>query len=423
MRAGLDDPRHWLLELFHVAVAAADPRHALVQHLPRDTRHRALVIGAGKAAAAMASALEQHWMGELSGLVIVPYGHAVPTARIEVVEAAHPVPDERGAMAVQRILGLVKNLRPAERVICLLSGGGSALLSLPAPGITLAEKQAITRQLLLCGAAIGEINCVRKHLSGIKGGRLARACAPAQLITYAISDVPGDHASVIASGPTVPDPTTSAEALALLRRYRVALSPHIVSWLETAASESLKEDDPAFAGSAFHLIATPRLSLQAAARAARDAGVEVTVLGGDVQGEARDVARAQAAQALTLRASAHPRACLLLSGGETTVTVNGTGRGGRNTEFLLSLAIEVAGASGIYALAADTDGIDGTQHNAGALLTPATWRRARELGLDATAMLADNDSHDFFAALDDLVVTGPTRTNVNDFRAVLVLPE
>jgi len=423
MRASLDDPRQWLQELFRIAVAAADPRQALISHLPRDTHRRAIVIGAGKAAAAMASALERHWVGEVSGLVIVPSGHALPCERIEVVEAAHPIPDERGALAVHRILELVKDLNPTDLVICLLSGGGSALLSLPAPGITLTEKQAINRHLLHCGATIDDINCVRKHLSSIKGGRLARACQPAQLITYTISDVPGDHASVIASGPTVPDPTTSAEALALLRRYRVTLPAHIVAWLEAPTSESLKAGDPAFSRSAFHLIATPHLSLQAAACAARDTGIEILLLGDDLEGEARDVARTQAALALALHGDTHTRPCLILSGGETTVTVHGAGRGGRNTEFLLSLAIEVAGASGIYALAADTDGIDGTQDNAGAVLTPATWQRAHHLGLDATAMLADNDSYNFFAAVEELVVTGPTRTNVNDFRAVLVLPE
>jgi glycerate 2-kinase len=421
MNAGLDDPRQFLLELFQIAVRAADPHLVLAPCLPTDTSRRALVIGAGKAAASMASALEQHWCGELSGLVVTPYGHALPCHGIEVVEAAHPIPDERGVQAVQRILRLVKDLNPADLVICLLSGGGSALLSLPAPGITLAEKQAISRHLLHCGAAIDEINCVRKHLSGIKGGRLARACQPAQLITYAISDVPGDLPAVIASGPTVPDPTTSAEALATLRRHRIPLAPHIATWLEAPASESLKVGDPAFAGSEFHLIATPRLSLQAAASAARGAGVEVVLLGDDLQGEAREVAGAHAALALGALGTAKGP-CLFLSGGETTVTVKGRGRGGRNTEFLLSLAIEMAGAPGIYALAADTDGIDGAQDNAGAVLTPATWQRARDLGLDAAAMLADNDSHGFFATVDDLMLTGPTRSNVNDFRALLVLP-
>lgn len=425
MRAGLDDPRQWLQELFAIAVAAADPRQVLQPRLPRDTRRRAIVIGAGKAAAGMASALEQHWAGELSGLVVTPYGHAVPCQRIEVMEAAHPIPDERGALAVHRILSLVRDLTPDDLVICLLSGGGSALLSLPAPGITLADKQDLNKQLLRCGAPIGEINCVRKHLSAIKGGRLARACRPAQLITYAISDVPGDHPHVIASGPTVPDPSTSAQALAILRRHRIPLAPPIVEWLEAVDSETLKTGDPAFARSEFHLVATPHQSLEAAANAARDAGVEVQVLGDDLEGEAREVAGQHAAIAHDARrriGSSGPP-LLILSGGETSVTVAGSGRGGRNTEFLLGLAVALAGAPGVYALAADSDGLDGAQDNAGAVLGPDSLRRAHELGLDAAALLDDNDSHRFFATLGDLVTTGPTRTNVNDIRAVLVLPE
>jgi len=425
MRASPHDPRRWLQELFQIAVGAADPLRMLPPNLPRDTRRRAIVIGAGKAAAAMASALEQHWLGELCGLVVTPDGHALPCERIEVMEAAHPVPDARGALAVRRMLTLVSGLTPDDLVLCLLSGGGSALLSLPAPGITLADKQAITQELLRCGAAIDEINCVRKHLSAIKGGRLAWACAPARLITYAISDVPGDYPAVIASGPGVPDPTTSAQALAILRRFRVPLAQHVVTWLTSPDSESLKAGDPAFSHSEFHLIATPRGSLQAAASAAMKTGMEVMLLGDDLQGEARDVARAHATMALALRREGGPATspCLILSGGETTVTVKGRGRGGRNTEFLLEFALALQGAPGIHALAADTDGIDGAQDCAGAVLAPDSIQRARERGLDAAALLHDNDSHKFFAALGDLVVTGPTRTNVNDFRAVLVLPE
>jgi len=424
MRAGLDDPRQWLQALFSVAVAAADPRQVLAPRLPPDARGRAIVIGAGKAAAAMASALEQHWDGELSGLVVTPYGHAAPCERIEVVEAAHPIPDGHGTAAAHRILALVGGLQADDRVVCLLSGGGSALLSLPAPGITLADKQAINRQLLRCGAAIDDINCVRRHVSAIKGGRLARACQPARVITYAISDVPGDHAHTIASGPTVPDPTTSAQALAILRRHGIALAPHITAWLESPASETLKAGDAAFARGEFHLVATPGQSLQAAASAARGAGVAVLELGDDVQGEAREVGRAHADAARELRRGRHAQTpCLILSGGETTVTVAGRGRGGRNTEFLLGLALALDGEPGIYALAADTDGLDGAQDSAGAVLGPDSIRRAREQGLDAAALLDDNDSHRFFAALDDLVTTGPTLTNVNDFRAVLVLPQ
>jgi glycerate 2-kinase len=425
VHAGLDDPRHWLQELYRIAVAAADPQSVLARHLPQETHRRALVIGAGKAAAAMASALEQHWAGELSGLVVTPYGHALPCQRIEVVEAAHPLPDAQGVLAVQRMLARVSNLRADDLVICLLSGGGSALLSLPAPGITLADKQFITKALLRCGAAIDEINCVRKHLSAVKGGRLAAACFPAQLVTYAISDVPGDHPSVIASGPTVPDPTTSRDALAILRRHDIAVPAHIVAWLEAPDSETRKAGDPAFTRSEFHLIATPQLSLQAAASAARDAGCEVAVLGDNLEGEARELARSHAAQTLRTLRERNPvtRGNLILSGGETTVTVAGRGRGGRNTEFLLSLALALDGAPDVFALAADTDGIDGAQDCAGALLAPDSVQRARLQGLDATALLDDNDSHRFFAALDDLIITGPTRTNVNDFRAILILPE
>lgn len=424
MRAALDDPQQFLLELFQIAVAAANPHQVLPPCLPLDSDRGAIVIGAGKAAAAMASALEKNWAGALSGLVVTPYGHSEACQHIKVVEAAHPVPDVRGEQAATRILELVSDLSADDLVICLLSGGGSALLSLPAPGITLADKQDINLQLLHCGAAIAEINCVRKHLSRIKGGRLARACHPAQLITFAISDVPGDHPSVIASGPTVADATSSAEALEILRRYDITVGPHILKWLADFGSETLQANDPAFVGNQFHVIATAQKSLEAAARAAREAGIEVLLLGAAIEGEAREVALVQAAMAIARRHSAAAMLpCLILSGGETTVTVTGTGRGGRNTEFLLSLAIALAGAPGIYALAADTDGIDGSQDNAGAVLTPASWQRARDLGLDAVAMLADNDSYGFFAALDDLLVTGPTRTNVNDFRAVLVLPK
>ena len=423
MRVGLDDPRQFLLDLFQTAVAAADPHRVLPPVLPQGTDRCAIVIGAGKAAASMASALEKNWAGELSGLVVTPYGHSEPCQYIEVVEAAHPIPDAQGEQAAARILALVSNRSAADLVVCLLSGGGSALLSLPAPGITLADKQSVIEQLLHCGATIADINCVRKHLSRIKGGRLAQACFPAQLITYAISDVPGDHPDVIASGPTVADATRSTEALEILQRYDIKVRRHVLEWLQDSDSETLKANDSAFVGSQFHLIATAGQALQAAARAAREAGVEVLLLGDNIEGEARELARVQAAMALAQRRDKPGMPpCLILSGGETTVTVTGRGRGGRNTEFLLSLAIALQGTPGIYALAADTDGIDGTQDNAGAVLTPASWARARALGLDAESLLADNDSYFFFAALDELLVTGPTHTNVNDFRALLVLP-
>ena len=383
-----------------------------------------MVVGAGKASAAMARALEENWRGELSGLVATRYGHGEHCDRIEVVEAAHPVPDDAGQQVAGRILGLVDNLGADDLVICLMSGGGSSLLSLPAPGISLADKQGINRQLLRCGAAIDEINCVRKHLSAIKGGRLAAACAPARVITYAISDVPGDDPSVIASGPTVADASTAQDALAVLARYAVEVPDNIRAWLADPAAETLKAQDSLLRNNEFHLIATPHQSLQAAAEVARAAGVEVLLLGDSIEGEARDVAAVHAAIAQYCRRRGEPLAppCLILSGGETTVTVRGTGRGGRNAEFLLALATALGEEHRCFALAADTDGIDGSEDNAGALMTPDSLQRGAAAGLDARAMLDNNDGYGFFAALDDLVVTGPTRTNVNDFRAILVLP-
>lgn len=419
----IENPRQFLQALFQVAVDAANPHQVLAAHLPADTNRRAVVIGAGKAAAAMASALEQNWRGELSGLVVTRYGHAEPCDHIEVVEASHPVPDDEGEKVARRMLDLVSDLDENDLVICLLSGGGSSLLSLPAPGISLADKQDINRQLLKSGAAIDEMNCVRKHLSLIKGGQLARACMPAQLITYAISDVPGDHPTVIASGPTVADDTTSAQALDIIQRHGITIGSNVKHWLQSNDSETLKTGHGAFTNSQFRMIATPALSLQAAATAAEEAGIKVLQLGDRIEGEASEVARAQAAMALGTSKQGELIAppCLILSGGETTVTVKGQGRGGRNAEFLLSLATTLAGAPKIYAIAADTDGIDGSEDNAGALLSPASWQRALDAGLDAEAMLANNDGYGFFSALGDLLITGPTRTNVNDFRAILVL--
>ena len=423
MRARLENPREFLLDLFQVAVSAADPHRTLTNYLPVDTNRRAVVIGAGKAAASMASAVEQCWAGELSGLVVTRYGHSEPCHSIEVIEASHPVPDDEGEKVARRILERVSGLAEDDLVICLISGGGSSLLALPAEGISLAEKQDINRRLLKSGAAIDEMNCVRKHLSRIKGGRLASACQPARLITLAISDVPGDLPTVIASGPTVPDNTSPADALAILQRYNIPLKVPVREHLQSPAAETLKEGDPAFDNSQFHLVATPGQSLEAAAQAARDAGVAVLSLGADIEGEAREVARAQARQALDILRGRGPITppCLLLSGGETTVTLRGSGRGGRNAEFLLALAIELQNVPGIHAIAADTDGIDGSEDNAGALLDSGSWQRALDAGLDPQAMLQNNDGYGFFAALGDLLITGPTRTNVNDFRAILVL--
>ncbi|MFT4518873.1 MAG: glycerate 2-kinase [Halioglobus sp.] len=424
MTAGWEDPSQFLLDLFQVAVSAAHPHHILDQYLPKDKQRSAIVIGAGKAAAAMANALEAHWEGELSGLVVIPYGHCETCLHIEIVEAAHPVPDEQGEIVARRMLDLVANLNEDDLVICLLSGGGSSLLALPAPGISLKDKQSINTQLLRCGAAIDEMNCVRKHLSAIKGGQLARACVPAKLLCYAISDVPNDQPTVIASGPTVADPTTALEALAILQRYEIEIGNNVSAHLHSSAAETLNEKDPVFDNTQFHIIASAHQSLHAAADTARAAEVEVLILGENIEGEAVDVARIHAEFALDVkqRMTAQSPPCLILSGGETTVTMHGEGRGGRNSQFLLGLAIALKGEENIYAIAADTDGIDGSENNAGAVLSPESWKLAAQKNIDPQAMLADNNAYDFFAALDGLIITGPTRTNVNDFRAILVLP-
>ena len=410
-------PRDILRRLFDVAIAAADPARCVPPYLPPDDGGRLIVIGAGKASAAMARAVEEHWSGPLDGLVVTRYGHGVPCDRIEIVEAAHPVPDAAGEAAAQRILQKVQGLQATDCVLALISGGGSALLAAPAAGVTLAEKRALTSALLRCGAAIGEINCVRKHLSAIKGGRLALAAWPAPVLTLAISDVPGDDPAVIASGPTVADPTSCAEALAILDRYGIAVDAALRGRLAAGELETPKPGDPRLAASEFRLIASPRQMLDAAAEEARRLGIVPLILGDAIEGEAREIARDMAQQALARRGQGP---CVLLSGGETTVTVGGNGRGGRNTEFLLALAQALGDAPGIHALAADTDGIDGSEDNAGAFIGPETLRRAQSAGLDVAAHLASNDAWSFFAALGDLLVTGPTRTNVNDFRAILL---
>jgi len=422
------DPRAFLRRVFDAALRAADPATALPPHLPPPPRGRTHVVGAGKAAATMAKALEDHWPGKLEGMVVTRYGHGVPCRRIEVIQASHPVPDEAGRAGAQRLLESVKGLGPDDLLLCLMSGGASALLALPAPGITLADKQAVTRALLKSGANIGEINCVRKHLSAIKGGRLAAAAAPAAILTLAISDVPGDDPSVIGSGPTVPDPSTFADARAILEKYAIEPPPDVVARFGAATDETPKPGDPSFERSKYVLVATPQISLEAAAAAARAAGVTPVVLGDAIEGEARDVALVHAAiarQAAAGRLIVGDRALrpplVLLSGGETTVTVRGQGRGGRNAEFLLALGLALDGQNGIAALACDTDGIDGTEDNAGAVYLPDTGARAAACGLDLKAKLADNDGWGAFSALGDLVITGPTLTNVNDFRAVLVV--
>ncbi len=391
------NPRQFLRSLFDAALAAANPSLCVPPHLPDPAtiKGRIVVIGAGKAAAAMAQAVEIAWRNDLhrvTGLVVTRYGHGVPTRKIEVVEAAHPVPDAAGQAAARRILAAVQGLTADDLVLALMSGGGSALLALPVPGVTLAEKQAATRELLKNGASIHEINAVRKRMSAIKGGKLAAAALPARVLTLAISDVPGDDPAVIASGPTVPAP-----------------------------------DEPAYARCETRVIATARDALHAAAAFARQAGpVNITplILGDRIEGEAREVAKVLAGIALSCKQHGLPLQppCVLLSGGETTVTVRGTGRGGRNAEFLLALAVALNSAPGIHAIACDTDGIDGSEDNAGAIITSDTLARAVARGVDASARLMDNDAYGFFAALDDLVVTGPTRTNVNDFRAILIEP-
>jgi glycerate 2-kinase len=417
--------RALLRDLFDAAVAAADPAHCIAGWLPDPPKGRTVVVGAGKGAAAMARAVETHWrgdFGQLSGLVVTRYGHGMPTQHIEVVEASHPTPDAAGQQAAMRLLQAVRGLTADDLVLVLLSGGGSALLAAPLDGITLDEKRAVTKALLACGANIAEINCVRKHLSAIKGGRLALAAAPARVVTLAISDVPGDELSTIASGPTVPDPTTCAEALEIVSRYRIALPAAAHHALASGAAESPKAENPGFARCESHVIATAQRSLAAAAELARQRGVVPLVLGDAIEGEAREVARVLGGVALSCAAHGVPLAgpCVLLSGGETTVTVKGSGRGGRNLEFLLGLALTLNGHARIHAIAGDTDGIDGSEDNAGALLLPDSLARASAAGIDLRARLADNDAHGVFSSLGDLVVTGPTRTNVNDFRAILI---
>ncbi len=424
------DPRALLLSMFEAAIAAAQPARGLARFLPEPPAGRTLVIGAGKASAAMAAALEAAceaaaWPGSLSGLVVTRTGYRVPCRRIEIVEAAHPVPDAAGFDAARRMMDLVSGLTADDLVIALISGGGSALLPLPLPGIDLAQKQAVNSALLASGATIGEINCVRRHLSAIKGGRLGVACHPARVVNLLISDVPGDRPIDIASGPLVGDPSTVGDALDIIRRYRLDLPPSVLRAM-TVLGESVKPDDPRLARIETHLIATPRLALTAAAACAEAAGVTPYLLSDAIEGEARDVGTMMAALARTAADPSAPFApfrapCVLLSGGETSVTVRGTGRGGRNVEYLLSLALGLDGADGIYALAGDTDGVDGVEEIAGAVITPDTLARARTLGISPREALARNDGHGFFASLGDAVVTGPTYTNVNDFRAVLVM--
>ena len=425
------DPRSFLRTLYNAAVQRALPEHTTAAHLPAPPKGRTLVLGAGKAGGAMAAAVDDLWPAQapLSGLVVTRYEH-VPAAykakpgRIEVVEAAHPVPDDAGSRAAQRSADLTRGLTADDLVLCLISGGGSALLSMPAAGITLEDKQAINKALLKCGAAIDEMNCVRKHLSAIKGGRLAAMCAPARVVTLLISDVPGDAPEVIASGPTVPDASTCADALAICKRYGIELPPAARAGLESGAFESPKPGAAVFNGHSVSMIATPQQSLEAAADVARAAGIEAHILSDEIEGESREVGKVHAAlaRAVARRGAPFKKPCVILSGGETTVTVKSKGgRGGRATEFLLGCAIALQSEPGIFVLAADTDGIDGVEDNAGAIVSPNTLARAAALGLKAAEYLDHNDAYNFFKPLGDLVVTGPTFTNVNDFRALLIL--
>jgi hydroxypyruvate reductase len=419
------EPRTLLRRMFDAAIASAQPALCVPPNLPpRDAvgGGRLIVIGAGKASAAMARAVEDHWAGPLSGLVVTRYGYAVPCDRIEIVEAAHPVPDAAGIAAAQRMLALVSDLREDDFVLCLISGGGSSLLPLPLPGLTLDDKRAVNRALLESGATIAEMNCVRRHLSAIKGGRLGAACHPSRVLTLLLSDVPGDNPIDIASGPMTADATTCAEALDIVRRYAIALPRAARELLESGRGESPKPGDRRLARAETRIVATPQMALEAAAAVAREAGVEAHILGDAIEGEARDVGKVMGA--LALETARHGQLfqvpCVLLSGGETTVTVRGNGRGGRNVEYLLSLALTLRDEPGVYAIAGDTDGVDGQEEIAGAIAGPDTLERAWRLGIRPQDALSANDGHGFFEALGDAVITGPTRTNVNDFRAILI---
>lgn len=415
------NPRALLKSLFHAAIDSVNPALTLAQFLPEPPRGQTFVLGAGKASAAMAHAVEQAWPTTLQGLVITPYGHAVPCQHIEIVEANHPVPDQAGLDATKNILQLARSAGADDLVLCLISGGGSSLLTLPAQPLTLDHKQQINQQLLRSGANISEINCVRKHLSAIKGGNLTIAANPAKIITLLSSDVPGDNPSVIASGPTVPDLSTRCQALEILTRYSIPIPQQVHDWLQDEKSETPKLGDPRFNRTKTHLIATPQMALNAAAEKANKLGFKTHILSDSIEGEARSVAAMHAAiiRQITRYSQPFTPPCLLLSGGETTVTLRGHGQGGRNTEFLLALALAL-GDQGIHALAADTDGIDGNGSLAGATISPDTLSRAQSLGLNPQALLNNNDAHQFFVALDDQIITGPTRANVNDFRAFLI---
>ncbi|ATQ68565.1 MULTISPECIES: glycerate kinase type-2 family protein [Methylosinus] len=418
-----EDHRQLLRAMFDAAVGAAHPSVCLPAYLEKiaPPKGRTIVVGAGKAAASMAAAVEKHWPHPLEGLVVTRYEHGAPTSKIEVIEASHPVPDAAGRAAAGRILAKVQGLTEDDLVLALISGGGSALMALPADGVSLEEKQAVNKALLKSGATISEMNCVRKHLSAIKGGRLARAAAPAKVVALLISDVPNDDLSVIASGPTVPDPTTRQDALAVIAKYKIDAPAAVLAYLSSDACETPKPGDAIFDRVENILIATPQGSLDAAAAVASKAGFTPLILG-DLEGESRDVALVHAGITRQIARHAQPLAppVAIISGGETTVTVRGKGRGGRDAEFLLALTLALEGFGGVSAIACDTDGIDGSEDNAGAIMTADSFARAAAQGVDLKALFANNDAYTAFEKLGDLVVTGPTRTNVNDFRVILV---
>ncbi|MFC4626042.1 glycerate kinase [Daeguia caeni] len=423
--AFITEPKRFLVSLFEAAVKAADPELVIRNHLPERPKGRTIVIGAGKGSAQMAAAFEKAWDGPLEGVVVTRYGYGTPCQRIEIIEAAHPVPDEAGLVASRRLFDAVSNLTEDDLVVALISGGGSALLPAPPEGMTLADEIAVNRALLASGAPISAMNALRKHLSTIKGGRLAKAAFPARVFSLIVSDIPGDDPAFVASGPTVPDKTSRQEALDIIARYRLDLPEAALAHIRSERADAPRPDEACFARNEVRVIASAAVSLEAAVREAQRQGVEAVILSDAIEGEAREVAHVHAAIAREVATRNRPfrKPVVILSGGETTVTLKGKGRGGRNSEFLLSFALDIDGLHGIHALAADTDGIDGSQDNAGAFADGATRLRLRQAGLDGAALLAKNDAWTAFHVLDDLFVPGPTGTNVNDFRAILVQDE
>ncbi|MBA1140021.1 glycerate kinase type-2 family protein [Mesorhizobium neociceri] len=416
------DPKSFLISMFDAAVAAADPERTIRDHLPAKPKGRTIVIGAGKGSAQMAAAFEKVWDGPIEGLVVTRYGYGAKCERIEIIEAAHPVPDAAGLEASRRLLEKVQGLTADDLVVALISGGGSALLPSPAAGLTLADEIAVNEALLASGAPIAAMNTIRKHVSTIKGGRLAAAAWPAKVVSLVVSDIPGDNPALVASGPTVPDTGSRADALASIAAYGMKLPDAVMAHINSSAADAPNPDDPRFSGNEVHLIASAGVSLEAAAAEAKRQGMEAIILSDSIEGEAREVGGVHAAIAREVATRNRPfqKPVLILSGGETTVTLRAKGKGGRNSEFLLAFAIAIGGADNIHALAADTDGIDGSEDNAGAFADGSTVSRMRAAGVDAKAMLAGNNAWTAFNAIGDLFVPGPTGTNVNDLRAILI---